>query len=133
MTALDAILLLVLVLFGLRGFWRGFLREAVGLAGLIAVQCSLACPLGVPARQRGAAPDETALALLGLDPAVLAEHPQRPDHGRPGDLELIAELMLTGQQRSRRVLPGLDPPPQLIDDLRVFRRGVFIRHGRCLT
>ena len=37
MTALDAILLLVLVLFGLRGFWRGFLREAVGLAGLIAV------------------------------------------------------------------------------------------------
>jgi len=37
MTALDAILLLFLVLFGLRGFWRGFLRETVGLAGLIAV------------------------------------------------------------------------------------------------
>ena len=37
MTALDAILLLLLVLFGLRGFWRGFLREAVGLVGLIAV------------------------------------------------------------------------------------------------
>lgn len=37
MTALDGILLLLLVLFGLRGFWRGFLREAVGLAGLVAV------------------------------------------------------------------------------------------------
>jgi membrane protein required for colicin V production len=37
MTALDAILLLLLVLFGFRGFWRGFLREAVGLAGLVAV------------------------------------------------------------------------------------------------
>jgi membrane protein required for colicin V production len=35
MTALDAVLLLLLVLFALRGFWRGFLREALGLAGLI--------------------------------------------------------------------------------------------------
>ena len=34
MTALDAVLLLLLVLFALRGFWRGFLREALGLAGL---------------------------------------------------------------------------------------------------
>jgi membrane protein required for colicin V production len=37
MTALDGILLLLLVLFGLRGFWRGFLREAVGLAGLVTI------------------------------------------------------------------------------------------------
>jgi membrane protein required for colicin V production len=35
MTALDGILLLFLVLFALRGFWRGFLREALGLAGLV--------------------------------------------------------------------------------------------------
>jgi membrane protein required for colicin V production len=35
MTALDAVLLLLLVLFALRGFWRGFLREALGLAGLV--------------------------------------------------------------------------------------------------
>src|SRR5262245_10115527 len=35
MTALDAVLLLLLVLFSLRGFWRGFLREALGLAGLV--------------------------------------------------------------------------------------------------
>ena len=30
---------------------------------------------------------------------VMPQHPQRPDHGRPGDLELPGELMLTGQQR----------------------------------
>ena len=30
-----AVLLLLLVLFALRGFWRGFLREALGLAGLV--------------------------------------------------------------------------------------------------
>lgn len=35
MTALDAVLLLLLVLFALRGFWRGFLREVLGLAGLV--------------------------------------------------------------------------------------------------
>jgi len=35
MTALDAVLLLLLILFALRGFWRGFLREALGLAGLV--------------------------------------------------------------------------------------------------
>ncbi len=35
MTALDGLLLLLLVLFALRGFWRGFLREALGLAGLV--------------------------------------------------------------------------------------------------
>jgi membrane protein required for colicin V production len=35
MTALDAALLLLLVLFALRGFWRGFLREVLGLAGLV--------------------------------------------------------------------------------------------------
>jgi membrane protein required for colicin V production len=35
MTALDAALLLLLILFALRGFWRGFLREVLGLAGLI--------------------------------------------------------------------------------------------------
>jgi membrane protein required for colicin V production len=31
----DAALLLLLGLFGLRGFWRGFLREALGLAGVV--------------------------------------------------------------------------------------------------
>ncbi len=31
----DAALLLLLGLFGLRGFWRGFLREALGLAGVL--------------------------------------------------------------------------------------------------
>jgi membrane protein required for colicin V production len=35
MTALDGVLVLLLVLFALRGFWRGFLREALGLAGLV--------------------------------------------------------------------------------------------------
>jgi membrane protein required for colicin V production len=35
MTALDAVLLLLLILFALRGFWRGFLREALGLVGLV--------------------------------------------------------------------------------------------------
>ena len=35
MTALDAGLVLLLALFALRGFWRGFLREALGLAGLV--------------------------------------------------------------------------------------------------
>jgi len=35
MTAVDAGLLLLLLLFGLRGFWRGFLREALGLAGVV--------------------------------------------------------------------------------------------------
>jgi uncharacterized membrane protein required for colicin V production len=35
MTALDAVLLLLLVLFAFRGFLRGFLREALGLAGLV--------------------------------------------------------------------------------------------------
>src|SRR5205807_7041952 len=70
--------------------------------------------------------------LLGLDPAVLAQHPQRPDHGRPGDLELVTELMLTGQQRARRVLAGLDPPPQLVNDLRVLRRGVLVWHESAL-
>jgi len=35
MTAVDAGLLLLLVLFALRGFWRGFLRETLGLAGLV--------------------------------------------------------------------------------------------------
>ena len=29
------VLLLLLVLFALRGFWRGFLRETLGLAGLV--------------------------------------------------------------------------------------------------
>lgn len=35
MTLVDAALLLLLGLFGLRGFWRGFLREALGLAGVV--------------------------------------------------------------------------------------------------
>ncbi len=35
MTALDAVLLLLLLLFAARGYWRGFLREALGLAGLV--------------------------------------------------------------------------------------------------
>ena len=35
MTAVDGGLLLLLLLFGLRGFWRGFLREALGLAGVV--------------------------------------------------------------------------------------------------
>ena len=35
MTAVDAALVLLLFLFGLRGFWRGFLREALGLAGVV--------------------------------------------------------------------------------------------------
>jgi membrane protein required for colicin V production len=35
MTVVDAGLLLLLVLFALRGFWRGFLREILGLAGLV--------------------------------------------------------------------------------------------------
>jgi membrane protein required for colicin V production len=35
MTVVDAGLLLLLVLFALRGFWRGFLRETLGLAGLV--------------------------------------------------------------------------------------------------
>jgi membrane protein required for colicin V production len=34
MTVVDAGLLFLLVLFALRGFWRGFLRETLGLAGL---------------------------------------------------------------------------------------------------
>src|SRR4029079_14382033 len=34
MTAVDGGLLLLLLLFGLRGFWRGFLRAALGLAGV---------------------------------------------------------------------------------------------------
>jgi len=34
MTVVDAGLLLILVLFAFRGFWRGFLRETLGLAGL---------------------------------------------------------------------------------------------------
>jgi membrane protein required for colicin V production len=35
MTVVDAGLLLLLVLFALRGFWRGFLRETLGIAGLV--------------------------------------------------------------------------------------------------
>jgi membrane protein required for colicin V production len=35
MTVVDGGLLLLLVLFALRGFWRGFLRETLGLAGLV--------------------------------------------------------------------------------------------------
>jgi membrane protein required for colicin V production len=35
MTVVDGGLLLLLLLFGLRGFWRGFLREALGLAGVV--------------------------------------------------------------------------------------------------
>jgi membrane protein required for colicin V production len=35
MTWIDGGLLLLLALFALRGFWRGFLREALGLAGLV--------------------------------------------------------------------------------------------------
>ena len=116
-----------------RGSGDARLDQVSALPGLIPVQRLLAGPRRLQACQRRAAPDEAALALLGLDPPVLAQHPQRPHHGRPGDLELIAELMLTGQQRPRRVLAGLDPPPQLIDHLGVLRRSVLIRHGMCLT
>ena len=83
--------------------------------------------------QGGAAADETALALLGLDPAFLPQHPQRPHHGRPGDPELARQLVLAGHQRPRRVLPVLDPPLQLRDHLRVLRRRVLIGHERRLT
>src|SRR5260370_527935 len=76
---------------------------------------------------------EAALGVVGLDPPVRAQHAQRPHHGRPGDLELIAQLMLARQQRPRRVLAGLDPPPQLVNDLGVLRRGVLIGHGVRLT
>jgi membrane protein required for colicin V production len=34
--AIDLLIAVVLVLFALRGLWRGFLREAFGLAGLLA-------------------------------------------------------------------------------------------------
>jgi hypothetical protein len=104
------------------------LDQVARLAGLVAVQGLFAGPPGFQACHRRAAPDETALALLGFDPAVLAQYPQRPDHGGPGDLEFIAKLMLTGQQRSRRVFAGLDPPPQLVNDLRVSRRLIFMRY-----
>jgi membrane protein required for colicin V production len=36
MTRVDVLLAVVLLLFALRGLWRGFLREVFGLAGLLA-------------------------------------------------------------------------------------------------
>lgn len=35
MTAMDVLLLVVLALFTVRGFWRGFIRETMGLAALV--------------------------------------------------------------------------------------------------
>ena len=54
-------------------------------------------PLGTG--QRGTAPHETALALLGVDPPVLPQRAQGLDDRRPRHAELAHELMLGGQQR----------------------------------
>ena len=108
------------------------LDQVSRLTGLIPVEGLLAGPGRRQASQCRAASDETALALLSLDPAVLPQQPQRPDHRRPGDLELIAQLMLTRQQRPWRVLAGLNAPLQLLDHLGVLRRGVLIGHKSAL-
>ena len=57
-----------------RGSGEGGLDQVSALPGLIPVQRLLARPQRLQAGQRRAAPDETALALLGLDPPVLAQH-----------------------------------------------------------
>ena len=93
--------------------------------------CSPACRSDLG--QGGTAADEAALALLGLDPALLPQHPQRPHDGGPGDPELSRELVLAGHQRPGRVLAVLDPPLQLGDHLRVFGWRVFIGHSGRLT
>ncbi len=70
---------------------RPTLTSSPGLPGLVPVQFApdLAGPRHLG--QRGTAADETALALLGLDPALLPQHPQRTDHGRPGRSRTLAE------------------------------------------
>ena len=63
MNRLDAILLLALGLFALRGYWRGFLRESFGLLGLVG---------GALAAAAGSAPLAAELEARQLLPSLLA-------------------------------------------------------------
>jgi membrane protein required for colicin V production len=68
---LDALLLLLLTPFALRGYWRGFCREIFGLAGLVG---------GAAAAGAG------SLALAGL---LIARHLVPPAAARPAAFTLL--------------------------------------------
>jgi membrane protein required for colicin V production len=67
-TTLDVLLLVVLALFALRGFWRGFVRETMGLAALLGgiVGAALwADPLSVWAQTERLMPPELGPVAAG--------------------------------------------------------------------
>src|SRR5262249_13271782 len=86
-------------------------------------------PFGVG--ERGTAAHEAALALLGIDPPVLAQGSQCPDDRGPGDTELGDKLVFRRQQRPGRIDAALDPLFDLRDDLRVLRWRVVGCHAAC--
>jgi membrane protein required for colicin V production len=69
MSALDGVLLVALAVFGLRGFFRGFVRETASLLAIVAGVAGVvfyAGPLAEILMQRGIAAAELALLAAGV-------------------------------------------------------------------